>query len=88
MHTSPYKLHRLASDQIHDRLAAAAHRRTVRLARIGTEDGRESTSRSGRSVGIRTRIADGLVGLAARLSPAHRDVLCAVRPSACTPVHG
>ncbi len=88
MNISPYRLHRLAEDQVRDRHAEAVRNRSVRLARIASERPLDTTAEPGPLGRLRVRAADRLVELAARLSPTHRDVLCAVRPSTCTPAHG
>lgn len=72
MYISPQLLRRLAIDRHTEELA---HARRARLAALGREV----------APGPRARLADLLVTLAARLSPAHRHLLCAPRLSMGTP---
>lgn len=81
MYTSPHVLRRLAHDRHTENLARAANDRLIasRAVDAAATDGTSTAVRNARDV--RAWLADALLDAAARLSPAHRDALCEVRPS-------
>ena len=88
MHDSPVKLRRLAADLHADRLERAARARLLAELRPDPLERHRLGAVLPRPRDLRWRFADLLLELAARLSPAHRDALCALRPSACAPRPG
>ena len=87
MHISPQQLRRLAHDR-HAEDLARAHRARLLASRHDAAPERPGAVRplvAGIPVttGPRSRLAAALLRLAALLSPAHREALCAIHPSAC-----
>lgn len=85
MYVSSSVLRRLAADRHADRMLGAKRARLLAQARIASTTSSRRRGAMPEVERLRSRLADLLVSLAARVGPAHRDASGSEHPASCTP---